>query len=153
MTTKRILVDTNVLVALVDARDKWHDQAILIRDALIATDAELVYFDCVVNEAVSVIGRRAEEQKRSDQFTRLLDSLAVTVPADSITWVSASGERLYPDVLDLCRSHEGRLNFNDALIALVTQELSIPTILSFDKDFDEIDWLERLSDSSKIIRP
>lgn len=57
------------------------------------------------------------------------------------------------DARDKCRSHEGRLNFNDALIGLVTRELSIRTILSFDKDFDEISWLERLSDSSKITRP
>lgn len=61
-----IAIDANVLVALTDKRDKWHRHAVLLRDALVAAGAELVYFDCVVNETISVIGRRAEEQRRSD---------------------------------------------------------------------------------------
>lgn len=72
----KAVIDANVLVALVDARDKWHSQAIALRDALLAQQAQLLYFDCVVNETVGVIGRRAEEQKRSDQFGALLNSLS-----------------------------------------------------------------------------
>jgi hypothetical protein len=66
---------------------------------------------------VGVIGRRAEEQKRSDQFEELLNSLSQQVPPSAITWISRESERMYQDVLDLCRAQEGRLNFNDALMA------------------------------------
>ena len=62
-----VAIDTNIVVALVDAHDKWHHRAIALRDALVEVGAELVYFDCVVNETIGVIGRRTEEQKRSDQ--------------------------------------------------------------------------------------
>ncbi|MCD6167051.1 hypothetical protein J7K19_10120 [bacterium] len=37
---------------------KWHDTAVAIRDALTKADAELVYFDCVLNEVISVLTRR-----------------------------------------------------------------------------------------------
>ena len=78
MTT--VCIDTNVVVALADTHDKWHGRAVALRDALLAAQVQLVYFDCVINEAIGVIGRRAEEQSRTDQFSRLLDGLLAIVP-------------------------------------------------------------------------
>ena len=66
MTTA--VIDTSVVVALADANDKWHARAIELRDALLSNGIQQIYVDCVINEAISVIGRRAEEQKRSEQF-------------------------------------------------------------------------------------
>ena len=152
MTTTPVVIDANVLVALTDAHDKWHPVAVTLRDALLAVNASLVYFDCVVNKAIGVIGRRAEEQKRSDQFGSLLDGMIALVPELQITWISAAGQRLYEPVLRLCRQHGGRLNFNDALIALVCQELSLSWMLSFDGDFDEIPWLARIADLPGVQR-
>lgn len=74
------VIDANVLVALVDTKDKWHHQSVELRDALVANEAQLIYFDCVVSETVSVLGRRAEEQRRSEQFDHLLDQLSAVVP-------------------------------------------------------------------------
>lgn len=139
-------IDANVLVALVDARDKWHYAAIALRDALLDVNAQLVYLDCVINEAISVMGRRAEEQKRSDQFEHLIDELTTLVPERDITWISLAGQRLFQDVVRLCRHHQGRLNYHDALMALVCQELGIHHIVSFDPDFDEVAWLTRIAD-------
>ena len=152
MTTTPVVIDANVLVALTDTHDKWHPVGVALRDALLTEDAPLVYFDCVVNEAIGVIGRRAEEQKRSDQFGALLDNLVALVPASQITWISTAGQRLYEQILYLCRQHGGRLNFNDALIALICQELGLGWILSFDGDFDEITWLARIADLSGVQR-
>ena len=139
-------IDTNVLVALVDARDTWHQGATALRDALLDVGAQLVYFDCAVNEAIGVIGRRAEEQKRSDQFEHLLDRLTQLVPERNITWISGDGQRLFQEVVSLCRSFQGALNFHDALIALACQELGIRFIVSFDGDFDQVTWLTRIAD-------
>jgi predicted nucleic acid-binding protein len=36
MTTTPVVIDTNVLVALVDANDKWHPVAVALRDGLLA---------------------------------------------------------------------------------------------------------------------
>ena len=137
-------IDTNVLVALVDDNDKWHSRAVALRDALKAAEADLLYFDPVVNEAVSVLGRRAEEQKRTQQFPSLLDVLLQQVPATTITWLSAETQRLYDRVIALIRETSGVLNFHDALIALGCQELKIPVIASFDRDFDQVSWLTRI---------
>ena len=93
-----------------------------------------------------MIGRRGEEQRRSDQFAQLLDGLLALAPQELITWIAASAQSLYREALDLCRTHQGRLNFNDVLIALTCREYGIHLILSFDRDFDEVEWLTRVSD-------
>ncbi len=150
MAITTVCVDTNVIVALANTYDKWHDRSVAIRNALLAAEVQLVYFDCVINEAIGVIGRRAEEQGRSDQFGRLMDYLLAFVPESSLTWITGSAQRLFPTIIELCRLHQGKLNFHDALMSLACQELGINTIVSFDGDFDALGWLQRISHASQI---
>ncbi len=141
----QVVVDTNVLVALIDSRDKWHSNAKKVVAALETRQMSVIYLDCVINETISVLARRAEEQKRTDQFPALLDALIQLVPVDSITWVSAEVKRLYPQIVELVRDTSGILNFHDALMALFCQEISAVELVSFDEDFDRISWLSRVS--------
>ena len=48
--------------------------------------------------------------------------------------------------------HAGRLNFHDALIVLEAQHLEVPYIASFDRDFDAIVGLQRISSPDALIR-
>ncbi|MBU2578339.1 type II toxin-antitoxin system VapC family toxin [Patescibacteria group bacterium] len=148
--TIRVALDTALVAALIDAEDKWHATAVGIRDALKAANAEVFHLDCVINELISVLGRRLIEQKRSDQFIRLINDLEQLVPSDQITWVSPETPRLYPQIIALVRSHGGQLNFHDALIALACQELGIGYIATFDRDFDRISWLSRLGAAGDV---
>ena len=147
-----VAIDTNVLVGLLDERDKWHDTAVGIRDALDRVGAELVYFDCVLNEAISVLARRTHEQRRPEQFDLLLDQLARLIPVRDITWVSGEIQRLYNEVVGLVRSSAGELNFHDALMALICRGRGISVLVSFDQDFDQIDWLTRVGSASEVAR-
>lgn len=54
----KIALDTALLVALVDSKDKWHPQAMAIKEALQAADAELIFLDPVVGEVITGLGRR-----------------------------------------------------------------------------------------------
>jgi predicted nucleic acid-binding protein len=81
-TPQQALIDTNVLVALVDARDTWHARVQAVREALKTTAISLVYGDAVLNEAISVLARRAQEQRRADQFAGLMNALLHEVPTD-----------------------------------------------------------------------
>jgi predicted nucleic acid-binding protein len=89
ITSKHVAVDTNVLVALVDSRDKWHASAVTLRDALKAAQGNLLYFDPVLNETVSVLARRAEEQGRAQQFPGLMDTLIQQAPTEVVVWLSS----------------------------------------------------------------
>jgi predicted nucleic acid-binding protein len=148
--SSRIVVDTSLLVGLVDRGDKWHQPGIALREALKTAQAEMVYFDCVVNEAVSVLARRARERKRSEEFVDLLTHLTSIVPQESITWISAKTEQLYPEIMALVQKTGGDLNFHDGLIALGSRESSIRWIASFDSDFDRVSWIKRLTDPDDV---
>jgi predicted nucleic acid-binding protein len=145
MTSLQIAVDSSVLVALLNPQDLWRTQATDLQAALLANGVELLYFDCVVTEAISTATRRLHEKRDWTNVDDLLNRLMKQVPLDTITWIFPEVQRMYPTVIDLMRASKGALNFNDALIALACRERNIPAIASFDADFDSIDWLQRLS--------
>ena len=144
------VIDANVLVGLVDDQDKWHDAAVTLRDALNEAEVELIYFDCVINETISVVARRTSEQGRLRQLGTALDRLTRLIPADDITWASGEIRRLYEDIVELVRSSVGKLNFHDALMALLCREQEVAALISFDRDFDELDWLTRIDRSAQV---
>ena len=146
----RVVLDTSVLVALVDSRDKWHSVAIAIRDALKTRRIGLIYLDPVINETVSVLARRLQEQRRTHSFGALLDIVEGLAPPERITWVSGMAQRLYPQVMTLVREQDGTLNYHDALIALACRELGFQDIASFDAGFDRLHWLVRLEQPDDV---
>jgi predicted nucleic acid-binding protein len=145
-----VALDTNVVVALVDDRDTWHSVAMAMRTALLEVQVQLVYFDCVFNETVGVIGRRTTEQKRPEQFDRLLDGLLAMMSPTNITWIAGATKQWFPEVVRLCRESHGALNFHDALIALACRELGVRFLVSFDPDFDRLPWLTRMHNVAQI---
>jgi len=147
---KQAVIDSNVLVALTDSRDKWHSQAQTLLNSLEVEDVRLIYLDCVLNETISVMARRAEEQQRSHQFSALLNKFKQQIIMENITWISPEIPRMYPDVIGLIEDTSGKLNFNDSLIALFCKEFAINVIISFDRDFDMIEWLRRISEPSGV---
>jgi predicted nucleic acid-binding protein len=146
----QVAIDSSVLVGLINPRDLWRKQSLDLRQTLLDTGNELLYFDCVVAEAVSAVARRLHEKGRTVEVEALLDRLEAQVVSGDITWILPDVPNLYTDVLALIRSSSGELNFNDALIALACRERGIPAIASFDADFDHVPWLRRLSCSEDV---
>jgi predicted nucleic acid-binding protein len=145
-----IAFDTSLLVGLLDPQDLWHDQAVALEIALQSPGFQAVYFDCVIAETVSVATRRLRETKRFAEIGVVLDRIIASFPPGTITWIGADVPALQSDVLSLVRTSGGELNFNDALIALACQEREIGFIASFDRDFDQVSWLQRLADAGTV---
>jgi predicted nucleic acid-binding protein len=141
----QIGIDTSVLIGLLDPADIWHPMAMALKEALIAHDASIAVFDCVLAEAVSTMARRIHEQRRVDDLDRLLGHMLSDYPADDVVWVLPDVPLLYAEIIELVRASGGALNFNDALIALSCRQREIPLLASFDRDFDRLDWLGRVA--------
>ena len=122
-----------------------------MREALQTTAISLVYCDSVLNEAIGVLVRRAQEQRRADQFAGLINALLHEVPTDILVWLSSETQRLYDQVIESVRSTSGDLNFHDALIALGCRLLGIEVIVSFDRDFDQVAWLTRVDTPEAVM--
>jgi len=61
----KAIADSNFIIALVDKKDKWREQALILQNALKNQYAELIYLDCIINETISVVGRRLDICSRS----------------------------------------------------------------------------------------
>jgi len=96
MYKAQIAIDTSVLVGLINPRDLWRQQAVALHDALLTADGKLLYFDCVVAEAISAAARRLHEKKLN--FNDALIALSCRereIPAiasfdadfDQVTWL------------------------------------------------------------------
>ncbi len=141
----RIGIDTSVLIGLLDPKDVWHELATALKRALIAHDAEVAVFDCVLAEAISALARRIHEQRRTADLDQLVARILADYPTDDILWVLPDVPVLYGGIIELVRSSGGELNFNDALIALSCRHRGILLIASFDRDFDQLTWLQRVA--------
>jgi predicted nucleic acid-binding protein len=93
----------------------------------------------------------ANEQRRSDEVPGLLDNLTNLVSKEAITWISFQTKCFYDQVVALIRDTSGELNFHDALIALSCRLFNIRAIASFDRDFDQVEWLTRVEKPSEVI--
>jgi predicted nucleic acid-binding protein len=147
----RIGIDTSVLIGLLDPKDVWHEPAIALKQALKAHGADVAVFDCVLAEAISTMARRIHEQRRTADLDRLVARLLADYPTEDILWILPDVPVLYAEIVELVRSSRGELNFNDALIALSCRYRGIPLLASFDRDFDQLSWLQRIAQPNDLI--
>jgi predicted nucleic acid-binding protein len=108
----QIIIDTSMLVPRLDARDSLRQSALPLWSALQQGQWDVLVFDCVVNETISVLCRRFTERQqsaeRSEAFARFQEFCRQHPPY----WSSRRVEHLFPSILDLLDQHEGRLNFH-----------------------------------------
>lgn len=139
-----VAIDSSIMVGVLNTSDHRHVQAKRLVDDLQLAEATLIYFDCVIAESVSTLLRRLHEKQQFTAIQQLLDAATDSFPPERLTWIMPDTPRLYAQILALIESSLGELNFNDALIALACRERGISMLASFDTDFDDIEWLQRI---------
>jgi len=150
MGIKTVVIDANVLLALIDERDRWHPGASALAMALKKNNCQVIYLDCVLNEVISVLGRRLEERQESQSFRTFLERLEDLVPESQIEWVYPDVPALYGHIMKMVKENEGRLNFHDALISLFMREQGLKHIVSFDTDFERVEEVRRIGNEEQI---
>lgn len=141
MNENKVILDANVLVGFFDGDDVWHSRS---ESLMSEVREEGVFLDCVLNELFSVLYRRARDRGVKKNLTPLMDNINKQVRRKGIFWAYPTVPHYYEDITSLIKEHQGVLNFHDCLIAIVAREENIKKIVSFDKDFDKISWLERI---------
>jgi len=138
--TNNIVLDTNVLVALLGGQDVHNAQASRLAERLDRTGKRCVLLDCIVNEVFTVFARRCIERQRkfSESVTILKNKLSIFPLIRSYSLI----RRYHNRIIDLMTATEGKLNYHDALIGLTMQEKNLVQIATFDRNFEEIDWVQ-----------
>jgi predicted nucleic acid-binding protein len=138
----RVLVDTSFLVAHLDERDVHHQTAKALHELLREREVAYIFLDCVVNETVTVLARRALDRKVDPR--PIIRRLRREIPTEMLDWTGPELPRLWEQALDALETYKGRLSFHDCLLVLVSQEGGIEWIASFDQGFDRVRGLKRV---------
>jgi predicted nucleic acid-binding protein len=141
-----VVLDANVLVALLYQADVHHDRAQDLVDRLERDGSTVAMLDFLVYEAVSVLCRRARERKTSPpDLAAVLTAVRGWFRDGQVRAAAHEATRLVDDVLDVIDQTGGTLNFNDALVAVLQREGSIDQLASFDPGFDALPDFRRIS--------
>jgi predicted nucleic acid-binding protein len=132
------VLDANVLVAWIEAADSLHTRAHDLMTQLEQDGTDPVLLDILVGEAVSVLCRRFRERRRTGDLAAMLADFRRRIDRSAIMWVGSEAERLYEDILDFVALTGGKLNFNDAFIAVLQKEGRIGPVATFDAGFDAV---------------
>lgn len=138
----KILVDSSFLVAQLDEGDVHHPAAKALHELFRREGARYIYLDCVVNEVVTVLARRALGRKVDPTST--IRQLRREIPVEVIDWTGPELPRLWEHLLDTMEEYKGILSFHDCLLVLVSKEGGIEWIASFDHAFDQVRGLKRI---------
>jgi uncharacterized protein len=119
-----ILVDSNILVAVLNAQDNQHQQA---NDFLASTADELMVSPLVIDEVAHLLTHR---QRRWDAQTALLASFG---DEDGLSLA----ELTYADVTRMAELSEqyesSRIDATDLSIVAIAERLGIASIATFDR--------------------
>ena len=142
---REVVLDANVLVARLDATDTLAGRAQQLGERLRDEGAELVLLDILVNEAVSVLCRRARERRKAPpDLAGALATVRAWARAGAIRWVAESVETRFDSIVDVVEQSGGALNFNDALLVVLQREGTIGDVASFDQGLDVAPGFRRL---------
>ncbi|WP_135855142.1 type II toxin-antitoxin system VapC family toxin [Halorussus salinus] len=139
------VVDTNVLVARVSARDANHDAACAIVDA--ADHGELPTMrvtNYVLTETLNYIHERQQHQVAVELYERLTEAAGFELVH--------SPKADFSQAVELFEQYDG-LSFGDATIAAYLKREEIEYLYSFDTDFEAIDGITRLDTATNPFEP
>ncbi|MER3445312.1 MAG: hypothetical protein C4291_00085 [Candidatus Dadabacteria bacterium] len=137
---KKIVIDTNIVVALLDIKDVHHNNALKLIKRLENEEKDLSLMDCILNEVYTVLARRSAERKT--RFAKIVGKIKGELESFEIIRAYPLVGKLHNSIVELMIKTDGRLNYHDALVSIAMKENTIEEIATFDKDFKEIDWLQ-----------
>jgi predicted nucleic acid-binding protein len=141
----RVVLDANVLVGWLDEHDSLRERATELIDRLENDGHSPASLDFLVEEAISVLARRAEQRRQHPP------SIGAAL-SEIREWYNAGligFHRRQPDdflaCLDVIENSNGRLNFNDARLVIMQRNGEIEEVASFDADFASVDGFRLIS--------
>jgi predicted nucleic acid-binding protein len=141
-----VVLDANVIVALLYAADSQHARAVELADRLEAEGHDLVLVDFLVFEALSVLCRRAAQRKTAPpDLNAAVAMMRNWFDNGEVRFLAREQERLAASVLDIVADSAGVLNANDALLVALQHEGAIDALATFDRNFEHVAEFEHTS--------
>ena len=133
--TSRVLVDSAVWVANLNANDVWHKESGIILTALSERRAILVITEFILSEVVGKIRLRVGQNAASRFYRNILEMEEARILQFERVGRGVEEKAMrvlekYPDLK--------KLSFVDACSAVLVKDKRVDAIATFDRDFKEI---------------
>jgi hypothetical protein len=107
----QVIIDTSMLVPRLDVRDSIRQPALHLWLALEQGKWDVIVFDCVANETISVLCRRFIERQQYAEWPMAFARFQAFCHQHPPYWSSRRIESVFSAILDLIDQHAGRLIF------------------------------------------
>lgn len=129
-----IFLDSSFIIALADSDDQFHNGAASLLPRLRGDKA---ITEMVLSESVTGVGARLGGKAGREVFENLLYDPSVRV--------FFTDKKLLERALLIFVKYDGAISFSDALSIRIMLDRRIREVASFDKDFDRVEGIVRLS--------
>jgi len=131
-----VVLDANVIVALLYADDSQHQRAVDLTTRLEGEGHSIVLVDFIAFEALSVLCRRAAQRKTTPpDLAAAVARMRSWFDNGEVRFLAHEAEHLATSILDVVTDSQGVLNANDALLVALQRQGTIDVLATFDKGF------------------
>lgn len=129
----KVVLDANVLIGHLDEYDSLHNPAEALIERVRVNGDVTQAIDLVLQEAISVICRRARERKQqAPKLPATLRKVRRWFERGEVGFTQSKLEPLFSEVLDVIEESGGSLNYNDAALVVLQQRGLIGDVATFD---------------------
>ncbi|HDD44135.1 MAG TPA: type II toxin-antitoxin system VapC family toxin [Candidatus Desulfofervidus auxilii] len=126
-----IVLDTNVIIAFLDRKDSLHK--IAVESIKQHKDERFCTINVIIAEAYSVLAKRCRERRFDcKKALRVLKDFENEL---EVFWIEISKD-MHETIVDIMINNEGRINYNDVLLANFVREKRFK-LLTFDKKLED----------------
>ncbi|OQD58499.1 hypothetical protein MBBAR_14c00300 [Methanobrevibacter arboriphilus JCM 13429 = DSM 1125] len=129
-----IFIDTNFFIGFFIKTDFWFERASEIIKEI--PTKERIICQAVLNEIITLIGMKSDVKNCKKVYNYLKDTCTI--------FNENSIPNINDKIIETYINFNGDLSFTDSTIIESMKELGITKIISFDKDFDKVNGIQRI---------
>lgn len=138
---KKILFDTNFIVAYILISDETHNRAIFLEENENIFDNERFITNHIVDEVVTVIGQKSNPQDALKVYRFLKDNFTIINEYECFDF----NDRVMARYNKMNSPNHQKLGFTDSSIIETAKLFNIDSIVTFDKEFEKNDEVDIIS--------
>ncbi len=127
-----IFVDSSYYIAISDTKDQWHKKALELSEYI--ENSASVVSSFIISEVVTEIGRRSGGKVAYNLYNYFTDNC-------NIIYIDRG---LLSESMEIVLKYDGTLSLADAASVTIMDNMKIGEIISYDSDFDKVDFINRI---------
>ncbi len=127
-----IFVDSSYYIAIADTKDQWHKKALELSEYVENNSSVVSSF--IISEVVTEIGRRSGGKVAYAPYNYFTDNC-------EIIYIDRG---MISESMEIVLKYDGTLSLADATSVTIMDNMKIGEIISFDSDFDKVDFINRI---------